>query len=102
MGCRGHPGGPGVVWGKGGPRLVTPACPRLLPTRATGLKRRVKKFGENPLPSETFWGKSAASQRCLGIAERGCSSGVEHNLAKVGVEGSNPFARSNFSQNQRV
>ena len=27
--------------------------------------------------------------------ERGRSSGVEHNLAKVGVEGSNPFARSN-------
>ena len=26
----------------------------------------------------------------------GCSSVVEHNLAKVGVEGSNPFARSNF------
>ncbi len=26
---------------------------------------------------------------------RGCSSGVEHDLAKVGVEGSNPFARSN-------
>ncbi len=26
----------------------------------------------------------------------GCSSGVEHNLAKVGVEGSNPFARSSF------
>jgi hypothetical protein len=25
---------------------------------------------------------------------RGRSSGVEHNLAKVGVEGSNPFARS--------
>src|SRR6266566_6276411 len=25
---------------------------------------------------------------------RGCSSGVEHDLAKVGVEGSNPFARS--------
>jgi hypothetical protein len=24
----------------------------------------------------------------------GRSSGVEHNLAKVGVEGSNPFARS--------
>jgi hypothetical protein len=23
---------------------------------------------------------------------------VEHNLAKVGVEGSSPFARSNFSQ----
>ena len=30
--------------------------------------------------------------------ERYCgrSSGVEHNLAKVGVEGSNPFARSIF------
>jgi hypothetical protein len=28
----------------------------------------------------------------------GCSSGVEHNLAKVGVEGSNPFARSNFQK----
>jgi hypothetical protein len=27
---------------------------------------------------------------------RGRSSGVEHNLAKVGVEGSNPFARSNY------
>jgi hypothetical protein len=30
--------------------------------------------------------------------ERGRSSGVEHNLAKVGVEGSNPFARSRFSK----
>ena len=28
--------------------------------------------------------------------ESGRSSGVEHNLAKVGVEGSNPFARSKF------
>ena len=28
----------------------------------------------------------------------GCSSGVERNLAKVDVEGSNPFARSNFRQ----
>ena len=26
----------------------------------------------------------------------GCSSGVEHDLAKVGVEGSNPFARSSW------
>src|SRR6202161_296456 len=33
--------------------------------------------------------------------ERGRSSGVEHNLAKVGVEGSNPFARSRFSQENR-
>ena len=30
--------------------------------------------------------------------ERGRSSGVEHNLAKVGVEGSNPFARSRFQK----
>ena len=29
----------------------------------------------------------------------GCSSGVEHNLAKVGVEGSNPFARSKSPRN---
>jgi hypothetical protein len=29
--------------------------------------------------------------------ERGRSSGVEHNLAKVGVVGSNPIARSNIS-----
>ena len=28
----------------------------------------------------------------------GCSSVVEHDLAKVGVEGSSPFARSNFLQ----
>src|SRR6201982_2244159 len=32
---------------------------------------------------------------------RGCSSGVEHNLAKVGVEGSNPFARSKISSHRR-
>ncbi|WP_374788788.1 hypothetical protein, partial [Brucella oryzae] len=32
-----------------------------------------------------------------------CSSGVEHNLAKVGVEGSNPFARSSFlHENQKL
>ncbi len=31
--------------------------------------------------------------------QSGRSSGVEHNLAKVGVEGSNPFARSkNFKK----
>src|SRR3569623_875 len=32
-----------------------------------------------------------------GSAQSGRSSGVEHNHAKVGVEGSNPFARSSFS-----
>ena len=30
----------------------------------------------------------------------GCSSGVEHNLAKVGVEGSNPFARSKLPKDR--
>ncbi len=34
--------------------------------------------------------------------ERGRSSGVEHNLAKVGVEGSNPFARSSRSSTINV
>src|SRR6185437_884274 len=33
---------------------------------------------------------------------RGRSSGVEHNLAKVGVEGSNPFARSRIQQHART
>ena len=32
------------------------------------------------------------------VEERGRSSVVEHNLAKVGVESSNLFARSNFRQ----
>ena len=36
-----------------------------------------------------FW------QEREGRPDRGCSSGVEHNLAKVGVVGSNPIARSN-------
>jgi hypothetical protein len=35
----------------------------------------------------------ASDRRHLGC---GCSSVVEHDLAKVGVEGSSPFARSNF------
>ncbi len=35
--------------------------------------------------------------------QSGRSSGVEHNLAKVGVEGSNPFARSkNFKKISRL
>ena len=34
--------------------------------------------------------------RFLSAPVSGRSSGVEHNLAKVGVEGSNPFARSIF------
>src|SRR3546814_6258768 len=40
----------------------------------------------------TRWHPPVASR------QSGRSSGVEHNLAKVGVEGSNPFARSSFSR----
>ena len=52
---------------------------------------------------------AAASTRASRSMERqsGRSSGVEHNLAKVGVEGSNPFARSSSlllisSANQQI
>ena len=38
---------------------------------------------------------TASDRRHLGC---GCSSVVEHDLAKVGVEGSSPFARSRFFQ----
>ena len=38
----------------------------------------------------------------LPASRRGCSSGVEHNLAKVGVEGSNPFTRSIFQDVKRA
>jgi hypothetical protein len=41
-----------------------------------------------------FWHRCALRLRPHTYG-RGCSSGVEHDLAKVGVEGSNPFARSN-------
>ena len=35
---------------------------------------------------------------CISDRPSGRSSVVEHDLAKVGVEGSNPFARSSFTQ----
>jgi hypothetical protein len=37
-----------------------------------------------------------------GFEERGRSSVVEHNLAKVGVESSNLFARSNKFEGQQT
>src|SRR5947209_4305776 len=40
---------------------------------------------------------TSAGQWFSASAQSGRSSGVEHNLAKVGVEGSNPFARSSLS-----
>jgi hypothetical protein len=58
----------------------------------------------------TFFGRGCKALRLLAIGTAlaaraflaavpngcGCSSGVEHDLAKVGVEGSNPFARSSL------
>ena len=41
-----------------------------------------------------------AASNCPASAQSGRSSGVEHNLAKVGVEGSNPFARSSLTRSQ--
>jgi hypothetical protein len=77
-----------------------------------GLDPRVQLFGEklclraagngcSGIPfakGRAFWHRfpSAAKPPYIPIG-RGCSSGVEHNLAKVGVEGSNPFARSKFN-----
>ena len=50
-----------------------------------------KNWGEDPCQPVTGMSKARSP------TERGRSSGVEHNLAKVGVEGSNPFARSKIS-----
>src|ERR1700686_3781611 len=53
-------------------------------------------------PAALWHSKAAARVFCpvcrLTLLGCGCSSGVEHNLAKVGVEGSNPFARSKIDQ----
>src|SRR5215471_3905695 len=43
-----------------------------------------------------IWHRRAGRQGANCRSGCGCSSGVEHNLAKVGVEGSNPFARSSL------
>jgi hypothetical protein len=46
---------------------------------------------------QSIWASAirCARRRCRGLS--GCSSGVEHNLAKVRVERSNRFTRSNTS-----
>jgi hypothetical protein len=43
-----------------------------------------------------IWHSSAVAGERSPPSGRGCSSVVEHDLAKVGVEGSSPFARSKF------
>jgi hypothetical protein len=56
----------------------------------------------SPLPAPThaaigpLLSPAVAHSTVLPTRQSGRSSGVEHNLAKVGVEGSNPFARSSF------
>ena len=66
------------------------------------LWKAAKKLSLGCLRFAALWGNNPAApptrRDCLGC---GCSSGVEHNLAKVGVEGSNPFARSRQSQDLR-
>ena len=49
-----------------------------------------------------IWHSCAPCRRAIAGFGCGCSSGVEHDLAKVGVEGSNPFARSRFFANMQV
>src|SRR6266568_8904706 len=54
------------------------------------------------LPGFGIGGKAAEFTEACAAYPRfgcGCSSGVEHNLAKVGVVGSNPIARS---KDQRI
>ncbi len=65
-------------------------------SRAGETMRFVQKVRNNPSLHPRL--ASHRSFRHIPVAPTasgcGCSSGVEHNLAKVGVEGSNPFARS--------
>ena len=51
--------------------------------------RLAKPEGLCHIAASRIWGRFSPT-------ERGRSSVVEHNLAKVGVESSNLFARSNF------
>ena len=54
------------------------------------------------LHSPPPFGIGAASSARPAYPGCGSSSGVEHNLAKVGVEGSNPFSRSNTFSTEAV
>jgi hypothetical protein len=58
--------------------------------RARACKVRGVQILADPLPSYD-----------MDRAGRGRSSGVEHDLAKVGVVGSNPIARSKYSRPYR-
>ena len=81
-------------------RAQSPAKSPTLPVGA-GISR---SWQFSPCPSRKALLVARLTRRGqrLHQASSGRSSGVEHNLAKVGVEGSNPFARSSFlPENQR-
>ena len=75
-------------------RAQSPAKSPTLPVGA-GISR---SWQFSPCPSRKALLVARLTRRGqrLHQASSGRSSGVEHNLAKVGVEGSNPFARSRF------
>jgi len=77
------------------PLFRTDSCPFVNEIRSSGYLQTVSGL----LHSRSAFGiglpLTASDRRHLGC---GCSSVVEHDLAKVGVEGSSPFARSRFSQ----
>src|SRR6185295_19077366 len=80
------------------PRLVRYAnnSSGLTGMRGSGAVTWGYRFGAPMLQSRTPFGiRGARRLPYRGVFGCGCSSGVEHDLAKVGVEGSNPFARSN-------
>ena len=55
-------------------------------------------FGEHPATdggSDTV-DTDEGDEVIVAIAKTVAAAGIQHNLAKVGVEGSNPFARSNI------
>jgi hypothetical protein len=69
--------------------------------RALGRPREISQRPHSPLARRGTLFYTVATRDAPVLCwqrERGCSSGVEHNLAKVGVEGSNPFTRSSLSQ----
>ena len=92
LGSRGRAYGPtNPVWSlfrTDSPRFANETGLSALHRTARGLLHSRSAFGIG-LPL------TASDRRHLGC---GCSSVVEHDLAKVGVEGSSPFARSNLSK----
>ena len=65
-----------------------------------GLCRRLENFCRRPVAIAAALSDTplVAGAERLWRGAGGRSSGVEHNLAKVGVVGSNPIARSRFSK----